>query len=213
MTGGGGSGSGTKCCRVDAGPRDQIHASLRHAEAEHESLVVRVLHDSAASLPLEQGFQRGNDERAGELALAMIADEERAEPGEAVDHGDGRKPDAGDAAEQHRLQRDVVQDVRPDLAQELAQLRHAGKAVRRRQAAALPGQRMRDEALGLDRLLALVQPRRDMNFVAGRLRRARHGQAVRQEVPVLGNDIEDAGGSHGIVLPAEPKRARHGAAR
>ena len=134
------------------------------------------------------------------LALAMIADEERAEPGEAVDHGDGRKPDAGNAAEQHRLQRDVVQDVRPDPAQEPAQLRHAGKAVRRRQAAALPGQRMRDEALGLDRLLALVQPCRDMNFVAGRLRRARHGQAVRQEVPVLGDDIEDAS-SHGRVLP------------
>ena len=69
---------------------------------------------------------------------------------------------------------------------------------------------MRDEALGLDRLPALVQPRRDMNFVAGGLRRARHGQAVREEVPVLGDDIEDAGGSHQIVLPAE---AQAGASR
>ena len=198
--------------RVDAGPRDQIDARLRHAEAEHEFLVVRVLHDGAASLPLEQGSQRGDDERAGELALAVIADEQRAEPGQAVDHGDGRQPDAGDAAEQHRLQRDVVQDVRSDLAQELAQLRHAGNRVRRRQAAALPGQRMRDEALCLDRFPALVQPRRDVNFVAGGLRRAGHGQAMREEVPVLGDDIEDAGGSHHIVLPAEAERARHGAA-
>ena len=58
---------------------------------------------------------------------------------------------------------------------QLAQLRHAGNRVRRRQAAALPGQRMRDEALCLDRFPALVQPRRDVNFVARGLRRAGHG--------------------------------------
>ena len=71
--------------RVDAGARDQIDACLRHAEAETEFFVVRVLHDGAASLP--QGSQRGGNERAGEFALAVIADEERAEPGEAVDDG------------------------------------------------------------------------------------------------------------------------------
>ena len=72
---------------------------------------------------------------------------------------------------------------------------------------------MRDEALRLDRFPALVQPRRDVNFVAGGLRRAGHGQAVREEVPVLGDDIEDAGGSHQTVLPAEGREgARHGAA-
>ena len=115
--GGGGSGSGTKCCVSTPEPGISSTLRLRHAEAEHEFLVVRVLHDGAASLPLEQRSQRGDDERAGELALAVIADEERAEPGKTVDHGDGRQPDAGDAAEQHRLQRDVVQDVRSDLAQ------------------------------------------------------------------------------------------------
>jgi hypothetical protein len=36
---------------------------------------------------------------------------------------------------------------------------------------------------------------------------------VREEVPVLGDHIEDAGGSHHIVLPAEAKRGRRGAAR
>ncbi len=114
--GSGGSGSGTKCCVSTPEPWDQIDASLRHAEAEHESPVVRVLHDGAAPRALEQGFQRGDDERTGELALAMIADEERTETGEAVDHGDGRKPEARDAAEQHRFQRDVVQDVRRSIS-------------------------------------------------------------------------------------------------
>jgi hypothetical protein len=36
---------------------------------------------------------------------------------------------------------------------------------------------------------------------------------VRQEVPVLGDDIEDAGGSHLIVLPGLPKQARRHVAR
>ena len=107
---GGRLGQRHEMLRVDAGA-GSARRLPRHAEAEHRSLVVRVLHDGAASLPLEQGSQRGATSGRVDFALAVIADEQRAEPGEAVDHGDGRQPDAGDAAEQNRLQRDVVQDV------------------------------------------------------------------------------------------------------
>ena len=202
MIGGGGSGSGVKCCRSTPEPGIRSTLRLRHAEAEHESLVVGILHDGADVRSLEQGFERGDHERAGELALAMIADEQRAEPGQAVDHGDRGKPEARDAAEQHGLQRDVVQDVGLERAQQPAQLGNAGEAMRRREAAALPGQSMRGEALLFDGCLALVQPRRDMHLVAGSLGGARHGQAVGKEVPVLGDDVEDAWRGHRSVLPA-----------
>ena len=58
---------------------------------------------------------------------------------------------------------------------------------------------MRHEAFALDRLPAILDASCDMNLVAGVPCRTSHRQAVRQEVPVFGHDIEQAG-SHGPRL-------------
>ena len=55
---------------------------------------------------------------------------------------------------------------------------------------------MRGEAFGLDRRLAAVQSGRDMDLITGRLGRTRHRQAVGEEIPILGDDVEQAGSGH-----------------
>ena len=56
----------------------------------------------------------------------------------------------------------------------------------------------------LDGRSAVVQTGGDMTVVARRLRRASHGQAMRQEIPVFGNDIEDAAGHRRRLVSALP---------
>ena len=67
---------------------------------------------------------------------------------------------------------------------------------------------MRHEAFALDGRLAVLQPGGDMDLVAGLLGGAGHGQAMRQEIPVLGDDIEDAGG-HRRGLVSAPGALRN----
>ena len=59
---------------------------------------------------------------------------------------------------------------------------------------------------------AIDHARRDMDLEAGVARRARHRQAMRQEIPVLGDDVEQAqsGASAGVkgVPQAAPARSR-----
>ena len=69
-----------------------------------------------------------------------------------------------------------------------------GKAPPERQAAPAPEKCVRHEAFLFDGRPAVLQPCRDMDLVARRLGCAGHGQAMRQEIPVLGDDIEDAAG-------------------
>ncbi len=59
---------------------------------------------------------------------------------------------------------------------------------------AAPGERhvMKREALGADRRRAIGDARRDMDLKAGIAGGARHRQAMRQEIPVLGDDVEQA---------------------
>ena len=59
-------------------------------------------------------------------------------------------------------------------------------------AAAHERHRMQHEAFGADRGGAIGHPRRHMDLKAGVARRARHRQAMGQEIPVLGDDIEQA---------------------
>ena len=59
---------------------------------------------------------------------------------------------------------------------------------------------MRGEAFGLDRRPGAVQPGRDMDLIACILGGACHGQAMGEKIPILGDDVKDAGG-HGRVLP------------
>ena len=67
-----------------------------------------------------------------------------------------------------------------------------GDGAERREPAAHERHRMQHEAFRLDRRRAVDHPRRHMNLEARVARRARHRQAMRQEIPVLGDDIEQA---------------------
>lgn len=50
---------------------------------------------------------------------------------------------------------------------------------------------MQPEAFTDDLLRAIADPRRDMHLVAGGFRRTRHGQPMRDKVPVFRDQIEN----------------------
>src|SRR6266481_4471497 len=57
-------------------------------------------------------------------------------------------------------------------------------------AAPAPCQRAQPEPLGADLLAVTLHPRRDDDFEPGLARGARHRQAVRPEIPILGDEEE-----------------------
>ena len=153
-----------------------------------------ILHHGATPPPPQQAGEDKTHGLARQPADARLADEQRAQPRQAVDHRRGRHAEARRGAEQHRLQRNVVLDVGLQLADEAAQRENRRETAERREAAAAPIERMRDEAFPGDGGLAMFDSGRDMHLVARRLGGAGHRQPMRQEIPVLGDDIEDARG-------------------
>ena len=67
---------------------------------------------------------------------------------------------------------------------------------------------MGHEAFPLYGRLAVLDAGCDMDLVAGVPCRTSHGQTVRQEVPVLGHDVEQAG-SHSPALVSARHRLRN----
>src|SRR5579863_229821 len=63
-------------------------------------------------------------------------------------------------------------------------------------AAPAPAERMQREALRLDRLAVFAHPRRNRHSEAGIARRPRHRQAVRAEIPILGDEKEQLWRGH-----------------
>src|SRR5262249_44002391 len=119
------------------------------------------------------------------------------EAGHAIHYSRVGEPEACGGAKQNGLERHIMENVGIELVEKTPELKHRREAAERREAAAAPREGVRGEALLLDDHPALLDPRCDRDVVAGGLRRAGHGQPVRQEVPILCDDVEQAGGGHG----------------
>ena len=179
---------------VDSRPRNEDDGLGRNPETEHKGAVVGILHDGAAPPPPQQAGKRIAHGFARQPADARLADEERAQPRQAVDHRGVGKAEARRGAEQHRLQRDVMLDLGLQLADEAPERENRRDAAERRETAPAPIERMRDKAFPDDGGFAMLDPGRHMYFKARLLGRAGHRQPMRQEIPVLGDDVEDARG-------------------
>ena len=85
-----------------------------------------------------------------------------------------------------------MQDVGLKLAKQPPDVEDCREIAAGRQAPPAPAERVRHEAFLFDGFFAVLKPRRDMYFVACGFCRVRHGQAVREEVPVLSDQKEQA---------------------
>src|SRR5271169_6993956 len=85
----------------------------------------------------------------------------------------------------------MMREIWPYPPIETADLTHRRQQAQRREAAAAPAERMQDEPLAVDRGRVAGDSGRDMDLKAGAPRRSRHRQAMRHEIPVFGNEIEN----------------------
>ena len=86
----------------------------------------------------------------------------------------------------------MVSEIGPELAVELTNFAHDPKKIARIETATTPGDGMQMKPFRLDCLAVPINAGGNMHLEAGLARRTGHGQSVRNEVPVLGNQIEDA---------------------
>ena len=103
---------------------------------------------------------------------------------------DDRQADAGDGADDRRLHPDVMHEVRLQPLIECADFADDADEVPWMRAAAPPVQRMQLEAVAFDGRAAVHDVCGNVHFIAGAQSGAGHRQAVRQEVPVLGHQID-----------------------
>src|SRR5262249_61656872 len=89
-------------------------------------------------------------------------------------------------------QRDVVGEIGPEAAVELAHLAHDPHKVARIKTATTPGDRVQMKAFGLDGGAMPVDASGDVHLETGVAGRARHRQAMGDEVPVLGYEVDHA---------------------
>ncbi len=87
---------------------------------------------------------------------------------------------------------DVMGEIGLEAAVELAHLAHDPDKVARIEAAAAPGDGMQMKPFGLDGGAMAVNAGCDVHLEAGVAGGARHRQAMGDEVPVLGHEIDDA---------------------
>ena len=83
-------------------------------------------------------------------------------------------------------------EVRLDAAIERAHLAHDADQVARIEAAAAPGNGMEMKSFRFDRGAVAIDASRDMHLEAGIAGGARHRQAMGDEIPILGHEIDDA---------------------
>src|SRR5262249_59463152 len=99
-------------------------------------------------------------------------------------------------AEQYRLQRDVVDEVGRLGAVEADDLPQRAQMADEPVAAPPPGERAQRKPLAADLLAMCALPRRDDDLEPGIAGRPRDRQAVRAEIPILGDEKEQLGSGH-----------------
>src|SRR3974390_2117976 len=84
----------------------------------------------------------------------------------------------------------MMRDIRPQSPVQTSYGRDSGRYFQGIDRAAVPVQRMQDKIFALNLSPAIDDACSDMHFVPGLFGGARHGQPMREKVPVFGNEIE-----------------------
>ena len=177
---------------IDAGARDQRNAV---AGTPRRSISARSSRFCTSTAERERLSSRRNSSVKAVRAVrtfSRIADENRAEAGHSVETNDrktggGERSDHGGLA-RRRDERDRARACGRACAPRAR--RERGRAGSR--AAAAPGDGMEMKPFGLDGGAMAVDAGRDVHVEARVASGARHRQAMRHEVPVLGHEIDDA---------------------
>ncbi len=156
----------------------------------HRRAVVRVLDQHRRARPPSRWRRKGRKHVAHQPRLERVGGEGEAEAGERRQPL-RRQANAGHRSDDRRPERHLMHEVRRKPPVDGAHLQHGSEEIQRIGAAAPPRQRMQREAFRLDGCAAVDHAGRHMHLVAGLARRPRHRQAVREEIPVFGNEIED----------------------
>ena len=178
---------------IDPRSPDQRDPPPVDPESGEGRAVFRVLHDDPAAVPGGGQAQCCAERRPAQPRAETACRKPGAETHHRVDHGRrrARSPEGKrtrEAAEQHRLQRDVVQNigafdpVKPgDRSNRPGR---AGESV----AAPPPRQRAKRKAFVGDRPAMRAHPCRDHDLEPVVARRPRDRQPVRAEIPILGDE-------------------------
>jgi hypothetical protein len=150
--------------------------------------VVGVLHQHGVARTIEQSAHQQAHGKAGHPRPQCLRRESKAEPRHGMQFHNGQA-DAGERADDRRLYADVMHQVRPEPLIEPADFAENANEIVRPGTAAPPVQRMQLETVAFDRRAAVHHIGRDVDVVTGAQRGAGHRQAMRQEVPVLGHQI------------------------
>ena len=179
--------------RIDPGAADQHQTRPVDPEPGERLAVLRVLHDDAG---VAGGMaQSPRQRRAGQPRRPARGGKPGTEP---VDGGDAGRPSArrgnarrsAAAAEQYRLQRDMMHDIGPLAPIQRGDRRHGAAGADDTVAAPPPAQRLEPKPLGADPVAMRALARGDDDFEPGIARRPRDRQPVRPEIPILGDQIE-----------------------
>ena len=123
------------------------------------------------------------------LAQAAV-DPQMTEPGRRQHEIARAAPPCRKAAEHDHAQRDAVHDVGLLLAHDAGDAEEAAQRLERSETAPLVLQRDHAAAFRGDALAVLPDPGRDRHLEARRTGGARHRQEMRDEKPVLGDEIK-----------------------
>src|SRR4029077_2245088 len=111
-----------------------------------------------------------------------------AEAGHGIKANDG-KASGRKRSDDGCWQRDVMSEIGLHASVELAHLAQDRDKVARIEAATTPGDRVQVKPLGLDGSTMPVDAGGDVHLEAGVASRARHRQAMGDEVPILGHEV------------------------
>ena len=189
--------------RVHPGAADQHEPRRIDPEPGQRLAVLRVLHDDLAAPTARRSAQPS----AGRIQRPPPLAEPSPEPSPATAEMHLRPKAAAresqphrQPAEQHRLQRDMMDDVRPLAAIECGDRGDCAGGADGTVAAPSPRQRRQAKSLAFDPRRVVPHPGRDDDIEPGVARRPRHGQPVRPEIPILG-DQEDQPGPRQPLQP------------
>jgi hypothetical protein len=173
---------------LNARARDQEDFFRCNPDSLDRSAIVIVLHQNRMVATVDQGTDEALDHRADQTGFELLRGKNETQTGERVE-ADERKTDGREFTDDRRLQGDVVNDGWRQLALQPAHVADNGKNRQRGGAAALSVQRMQMKIIRRDGGTARDDMGRDMHVISRPLGRQRHRQAMREEIPILGDEI------------------------
>ena len=174
---------------IDPGAGDEEDAIRTDAERGDGGAVVIVLHQHRCAWTVEQETQQAAHNETGGPRFRRFRREGEAQPCKGIQCANWQA-ERCERADDGWLQRNVMHKIGLHLAINPPHVADEAQTADGIGAAAPPGQRMQLEAKRLDGCAIGLHTGGHMHLIAGALGGQRHGQPVRAEIPVLGNQIE-----------------------